>query len=678
MKIYCSSLTLPAAFLEDKDALPRFRDREQNKHLADSGLLESEREGFGYQTGFRELPYTEQNSYHRELTTQELRTVVMENDFLRATFLADFGGRLWSLFDRKSQKELLFTNPVFRLANLAIRNAWFSGGIEWNLGQYGHTCLTCEPMFFARCTDEQGSPFLRMYEYERQKCFFLQIDFHLPDDANHLFAHVKIQNTKDVVAPLYWWTNIAVREDRNVRVFSKSNGVICINPETMSSQNSVHGFTHDTMPCLKSLQGMDASYPQNLSYSSEYFFQNRVLASDTWEAAVYNDGTAFWERSTPTLRYRKMFCWGVQRGGKHWKDFLSREGEGDYLEIQAGLSPTQVHGDDIGARGCVHFTQVFGGMNVNHDDAFEDWESSKTYIHGLLDQSMSEDLLMRADIRYADLEDVTPDEVIHFGSGWGALEAIRDPEMIPKGLVFPEETIGQDQKPWLELLQTGKMPEMQKNEPPTSWMTDSRWTELLMRSIVRAENQNATAYLHLGVMLFENGDWQDGIAAMKQSALLCPTAICYRNLAQAMVQGNNLDEACRCIEKSLSLSGKEPSEVFVQDAIELFTRAGRFQLAWDCYMSLRDEMKSAERIRLSTVPSAFELKRWDFLETQFASNFAIMREGETMLLDTWFKVQAVRLAQQRGEPDYRNLLDEVRASLAPPYNLDFRMTLSKN
>lgn len=675
MKIYCSTLTLQAATLEKKDVLPRFRDREQNQHLIDSGLLDSEREGFGYQTGFRELPYTEQNSYHRELTPQKLQTVVMENDSLRATFLADFGGRLWSLFDKKSQKDLLFSNPVFRLANLAIRNAWFSGGIEWNPGQYGHTCLTCEPMFFARCTDDKGNPFLRMYEYERQKCLFLQVDFHLPDDSDHLFAHVKIQNTKDVAVPLYWWTNIAVREDRNVRVFSESNGVICIKPKTMTSQNSFHSFTHDTMPYLESLKGADASYPKNSLYSNEYFFQNRALASDTWEAAVYNDGTAFWERSTPMLRYRKMFCWGVQHGGKHWKDFLSLDGKGDYLEIQAGLSPTQVHGKDIGAKSCVCFTQVFGGMNIDSNDAFGDWEPSKSYIHGLLDRRVSEDLLIQADKQYAALEEVSPNEVLHFGSGWGALEAMRNPDIIPKGLVFPENTIGKDQKPWLELLQTGKMPALEKEERPTAWMTDSHWMELLTRSLKKEENQNATAYLHLGVMLFENGSWQDGIAAMKESVRLCPTAIGYRNLAQAMVQENNLDQACSYMEKALSLIGKESPEVFFQDAIELFTRAERFQLAWDCYFNLPDDLKSVEGIRLSTVKSAFELEKWDFLEEQFASDFATIREGETMLLDIWFKVQAIRLAQKRGISDYRTILDEIRVSLNPPYNLDFRMMI---
>ncbi len=670
MKIYCSVLNMPGAALKS-ESLPRFRDREQNKPLIDAGLLDGEREGFGYQTGFRELPYTVQEGYHRNLTQRDMNTVVMENDFLRATFLADYGGRLWSLYDKKAGRELLFSNPVFRLANLAIRNAWFSGGIEWNLGQYGHTCLTCEPMFFARCTDENGVPFLRMYEYERQKCFFFQIDFHLPEDSDCLFAHVKILNTKDESVPLYWWTNIAVREDRNVRVFSASDGVIRIEPNTLRSQNSTHGFTHDTMPYLKTLKGTDASYPENLPYSNEYFFQNRALTCDTWEAAVYNDGTAFWERSTPTLQYRKMFCWGTQRGGKHWKDFLSEEGKGDYLEIQGGLSPTQVHGKDIEAKGCVRFTQVFGGMEIHTDNAFGEWELSKDYVHSLVDKRLSEDDLTQADRQYAALEDVVPDEMLHFGSGWGALEAARDPDMIPNGLVFPKETLGEEQKPWLALLQTGKMPESEKG---VSWMTDSRWAELLVQSLKKEENQNAAAYLHLGMMLYENGSWYDGIAAMKRSAQLCPTAICYRNLAQAMVQENNLELACDYMEKSLSLDGARQCSAFAQDAIQIFTLAGLFQRAWDCYSNLPDEQKSTERARLNVTKAAFELKQWDFLEKQFASEFAIMREGETMLLEIWFEVQAMRLAHERGVDDYHILLDEVKNTIEPPYNIDFRMT----
>ena len=32
----------------------------------------------------------------------------------------------------------LFNNPVVRYSNLATRNAWTSGGVEFNIGEFGH------------------------------------------------------------------------------------------------------------------------------------------------------------------------------------------------------------------------------------------------------------------------------------------------------------------------------------------------------------------------------------------------------------------------------------------------------------------------------------------------------------------------------------------------------------
>lgn len=658
--------------LKDTKPLPRFRDHEQNQSFDDTGLFESEKVGFGYQTGFRELPYLVQDGFKRDFKEIKVKTIVMENDFLRAVFLVDFGGRLWSLYDKKAERELLFTNPVLRLGNLAIRNAWFSGGIEWNLGQFGHNCLTCEPVFFAECTDKNGKKFLRMYEYERQKCFFLQIDFHLPDNSDMLFAHVKIINPKEEKAPLYWWTNIAVKEDRNIRVFSQSNEVICREPDNINNKDEVHGFVHDTLPYIRSTKGKDASYPQNLKYSCEYFFQNHAEISDTWEAAAYNDGTAFWERSTPALRYRKMFCWGTHTGGNHWKDYLSVDGKGNYVEIQSGLCKTQVHGKDIEPKGFLEFTQVFGGMEIDNEKAFCNWEKSKNYIHNKIDTKLSEEKLLSADRSFRELEDVVPDNILNFGSGWGALEALRKPEIIPKGMIFPQETLGKLQKPWVELLQKGKLPEFCPDEVPASWITDPEWEKLLVNSLRKDENQPA-AWLHFGLMLYESGKWQEGIKAMEKSAELCPSAIAFRNLSKAMVQENDFDKACQYIKKAVSLGGVKQSNAFAQDTIDILTKAEKYKDVWDFYNELPDNVKADERVRLNTLKAAFELKKWDFLEEQFKDKFAIIREGEIILTDIWFMVQAARYANKRGIDDYRLVLDEVKSTMTPPYNIDFRM-----
>ena len=66
-------------------------------------------------------------------------------------------GKLYSLFDKVNNRDLLMTNCVYQPGNLAIRNAWHSGGIEFNFGNIGHHYFTCDNLFVALLKDEQGN-----------------------------------------------------------------------------------------------------------------------------------------------------------------------------------------------------------------------------------------------------------------------------------------------------------------------------------------------------------------------------------------------------------------------------------------------------------------------------------------------------------------------------------------
>lgn len=57
----------------------------------------------------------------------------------------------------RKQERIFFTqNDVLRFSNLAIRNAWFSGGVEWNLGIIGHNPLSTEPLYVAKTQTDEG------------------------------------------------------------------------------------------------------------------------------------------------------------------------------------------------------------------------------------------------------------------------------------------------------------------------------------------------------------------------------------------------------------------------------------------------------------------------------------------------------------------------------------------
>ena len=110
------------------------------------------------------LPYAMQDTFTRRYRLEDHPVGVLENQILRAEFLLNYGGRLWSLYHKPSQTELLARGPRITFANLALRNAWFYGGVEWNVGTIGHSPLSCSPVFAARLEDPNGSPILRLYE----------------------------------------------------------------------------------------------------------------------------------------------------------------------------------------------------------------------------------------------------------------------------------------------------------------------------------------------------------------------------------------------------------------------------------------------------------------------------------------------------------------------------------
>ena len=102
------------------------------------------------------LPYCIQDGYNRKRRVRGFDVAVLENEYLKAVFIPELGGRLWSLYDKVEGRELLYKNSVYQPANLALRNAWFSGGIEWNVGIKGHNPLTCSPVFAARAKNKNG------------------------------------------------------------------------------------------------------------------------------------------------------------------------------------------------------------------------------------------------------------------------------------------------------------------------------------------------------------------------------------------------------------------------------------------------------------------------------------------------------------------------------------------
>lgn len=103
------NLTIPSAEFNGVSTLPLISEELRLSFMQDVFELHEDDELFvNYGMVDYGFPYKAQDNYTRELKDKEQVTVVLENEYLKATFLPQFGGKLHSLFDKKEQKELLY------------------------------------------------------------------------------------------------------------------------------------------------------------------------------------------------------------------------------------------------------------------------------------------------------------------------------------------------------------------------------------------------------------------------------------------------------------------------------------------------------------------------------------------------------------------------------------------
>lgn len=622
--------------------------------------------GYGLDTGC--LPYSLQDGYNRARHVSEMKVVVLENEILKAVFLLEYGGRLWSLIHKPTGRELLYVNPVFQPANLAIRNAWFSGGVEWNVSLRGHSPHTCSPLFAARITGKDGFPILRLWEWERLRGIPYQIDFRLPEKSPWLFVSVRIINPHDHEIPIYWWSNIAVAERKDIRILVPAAAAYHFDYSKVMSRIPVPYDEH----------GVDASYATNLRKASDYFY-DLDGGQRPWIASMDADGRGLIQTSTARLRGRKLFAWGMCTGGRNWQKFLS-DGRSPYIEIQAGLARTQYECCPMLAGVQWNWLEAYGLMSANAGRVHgKDWHTACREVEDHLETMLSvADLELELQRGEADADN-PPVEILHLGSGWGALETRRrirsgEKPFCPNTLAFDEVSLGVEQVPWLALLESGALPEQNPRLPPGAWMVQEDWYHLLRGAVEKGRGDHWLSWLHLGVMEYHFGKKEAARQAWEKSLEHERTAWALRNLAVLASDEKKKAQAAELYGEAIKLA---PSLMpLLVESLRAWIDAGWTREVLDFIEKQPSSARSHGRIKNLEACALVELGEFDKAESILTGDLEVaeLREGEIALSDLWYAIQERRLAAKYECPVDEQLKKRVRRESALPAQLDFRMT----
>ncbi|GGX63803.1 DUF5107 domain-containing protein [Streptomyces hiroshimensis] len=658
-------LSLPAAPLGAEDPLPSLRTA-ADVHRIGAEQRRALPADMARQAGHAPLrsllPVRRRDGYTRRRALTDLDAIVIENDRLRATVLPGLGGRVHSLEHKPTGRRLLYSNPVLQPAHFALNGAWFSGGIEWNIGATGHTTLSVAPLHAARVPAPDGGQMLRLWEWERLRDLPFQVDLWLPDGSDFLYVGVRIRNPHDRPAPVYWWSNIAVPEEAGTRVLAPAEAAWRFGYERSLSRIPVPEW-----------DGADRTYPPNSTHASDFFY-DVPGAERRWIASLDAGGHGLVQTSTDLLRGRKLFVWGSGRGGRRWQEWLTQPGTGGYAEIQAGLARTQLEHVPLEAGGAFAWLEAYGPLAADPAAVHgADWAAARGEVAARLEAALPRADVDAAYAAWRPYADAEPKESLHTGSGWGALEAERGHYDLP-GTPFGPQTPGEEQEPWLEFLRRGEFPRPVRGLPPGPSLVSARWRELLETI---GDDDPCGAY-HLGVARWHTGDRSQAVRAWEAAGRLWWAKRC---LAFADAEDGHPERAADRYLEAFEAAREEQRESaswtaamasLGREAVEALLAAGRADDAGAVLDGLRPGIRERGRFRL--LRARVLLAQGDATAAReiFDRGFEVedLREGDESLGETWYAIEARLLA---GEGP---VTEEIRARARAqrlPRQYDFRM-----
>jgi tetratricopeptide (TPR) repeat protein len=271
-------------------------------------------------------PYPMLDFLSRDKADRTYRTVLLENEYLRVTFLPELGGKIHEVIDKTTGQPMFYVNNVIKPALIGQAGAWTSGGVEWNTGPQGHTVGCMQPvpvLVLPRARD--GSLSVAIGETERIYGTQWTVIVTLRPGRSFLEERIRIYNPTPTIRPYYFWNCTAVPNTPGFRF---------IYPMTLGTDHGAEQFFRWPIH-----EGKDLTYGTNYQDASSIF----AWYCDQDFFGSYNndlDRGIVAYGNHHQLPGKKAWTWGWGGyGTMHQADLT--DDDGPYNEVQTGPLLTQ-------------------------------------------------------------------------------------------------------------------------------------------------------------------------------------------------------------------------------------------------------------------------------------------------------------------------------------------------
>ncbi len=270
-------------------------------------------------------PYCMQDHLSRKLEDVTYKAIYLENEYLKITCLPELGGRLHSVYDKTTSREMFHKNKVIKPSMIAMRGAFISGGVEWNAGPQVHTVTVVSPVDVISGVNDDGSAYLEISNLEKSLRTQWTVRVTLHPGKAYLDEEMSISNPADAMNPYYFW---------NCTAFPQLPGTRFIYPMSLGTDH--FGVKFFNWPVN---DGKDLSWTKNYEEAASIFAVNCGydffgaydvdLDQGIVQVANHNEHTG-----------KKAWTWGQGEYGRTCQKNLT-DSDGNYIEVQSGPLPTQ-------------------------------------------------------------------------------------------------------------------------------------------------------------------------------------------------------------------------------------------------------------------------------------------------------------------------------------------------
>ncbi len=271
-------------------------------------------------------PYKTQETLSSGKHDRVYQSVLLENEYIKLTFLPELNGRLYSAFDKVNENELFYANPVIKPGLFAVRGAWPAVGVEFNFPN-SHTTTTLEEITCTTREYEDGSASVIVGDIECTCRMGWSVEIKLNPESNAIEMESKLYNPTDFSQRYYYWINAACPVFGDTEfIYPPSTKRLLTHPPMDASRLAFLDWPEH--------EGCKINFFKNIRQHFPVFAEK--MEEDFYGIYHHNKNYGLVHVADHALvRGRKLWMFGNARDGKIFIDLLSDE-SADYCEMQTG------------------------------------------------------------------------------------------------------------------------------------------------------------------------------------------------------------------------------------------------------------------------------------------------------------------------------------------------------